>query len=165
MKLDHLEKLYVTQLKDAYSAEKQLLQALPKLRDNAHDEKLREAFEDHLGETKAHVERIERIFQSLDNKPAGHRCRAMEGLVEEGEEVLGEDGDPGTLDAALICAAQKVEHYEIATYGCLREYARLLGHEEAVALLDQTLEEEKNADLRLTQLAEDWINQAAMHEA
>lgn len=162
IKLDHLEKLYLTQLKDAYSAEKQLLQALPRMRDGATETKLREAFVDHLGETRVHVERIEQIFKSMEGSPGGHKCKAMEGLIEEGKEVLSEDGEPETLDAALICAAQKVEHYEIALYGCLREYARILGHAEAVALIEETLNEEKTADSRLTEIAEQWVNASAM---
>lgn len=164
IKLDHLEKLYLSQLKDAYSAEKQLLEALPKMRDAATEKKLRDAFVDHLGETRVHVERIEKIFESMDGSPAGHKCKAMEGLIEEGKEILKEDSEPETLDAALICAAQKVEHYEIATYGCLREYARVLGHDEAVAILEETLNEEKAADLRLSEVAEQWVNSAAMEE-
>lgn len=163
-KLDHLEKLYVHQLKDAYSAEKQLLEALPKMRDAAADPKLSEAFADHLQETEGHINRLEQIFEKLEASPNGQKCKAMEGLIKEGGEVLKEDGEPATLDAALICAAQKVEHYEIALYGCLREYARLLGRDDAVALLEETLTEEKEADGRLTELAEQWVNAAAMDE-
>ncbi len=162
IKLDHLEKLYLSQLKDAFSAEHQLLEALPKMRDAVSDEKLRGAFVDHLAETKRHVERLEQIFGTMEGKPGGHRCKAMEGLVKEGDEILKEDGEPATRDAAIICAAQKVEHYEIATYGCLREYARMLGHDDAVELLEATLQEEKDADGRLTGLAEEWINAGAM---
>lgn len=162
IKLDHLEKLYLSQLKDVYNAEHQLLEALPKMRDAASDEKLRAAFADHLAETKGHVERLEQIFAGMDGRPGGQRCKAMEGLVKEGQEILEEDGEPATRDAAIICAAQKVEHYEIATYGCLREYARMLGRADAVELLEQTLQEEKDADGRLTGLAEEWINAGAM---
>lgn len=162
MKLDHLEKLYVAQLKDAYSAEKQLLEALPKMRDAARSDKLRTAFADHLAETKGHVTRLEKVFKGMDYKPGGERCEAMEGLVKEGEEVLKGDVDARVMDAALICAAQKVEHYEIATYGCLRTYARILGRDDAAAILEETLDEEKKADDHLSELAEQWINAFAM---
>ncbi len=161
-KLETLEKVYISQLKDIYSAENQLINALPKMAKAATHERLRAAFTDHLEETRGHVGRLEEIFEDLGKNPAGKSCKAMEGLVAEGEEIIEEDGDPAALDAALICAAQKVEHYEIATYGTLREYARILGHEQAQRLLTATLEEERGADTKLTELAEQSINQQAM---
>lgn len=162
MKLDHLEKLFVEQLKDAYSAENQLLKALPKMRDAASSEPLRTAFATHLEETRTQVQRIEKIFSGLDYQPGGHKCKAMEGLIEEGEDILKEDAEPQVRDAALICAAQKVEHYEIATYGCLRAYARILGRDDAVGLIEETLREEHHADNHLSELAEQWVNAFAM---
>ncbi|MCA9291981.1 MAG: ferritin-like domain-containing protein [Phycisphaerales bacterium] len=165
MRLDHLEKLFVEQLKDAYSAESQLIEALPKIRDAANAKPLAEAFDAHLAETKGHRDRIERIFKTLDYKPGGHRCKAMAGLVEEAMELVADDATPAVRDAALICAAQKIEHYEIATYGCLRSYAALLHADDAVALIDETLDEERHADAHLTELAEQWVNVFAMKTA
>ncbi len=158
MKLDHLEKLFIEQLNDAYSAEKQLVVALPKMERKASTPELKEAINNHLEETQGQVERIEKIFETIEGKPGRHKCKAMEGLIEEAQELLKEDAEPIVRDAAIICAAQKVEHYEIATYGCLRAYAKLLGHDEAVQLIDETLDQEKNADKKLTQLAEQWVN-------
>ncbi|MCA9274856.1 MAG: ferritin-like domain-containing protein [Phycisphaerales bacterium] len=162
MKLDGLEKVFVQQLKDMYSAENQLLEALPKMAQAATSSKLEQAFRDHLKETQGQVKRLEKIFSSIDYKPGGHRCRAMEGLIEEGKEIIDEQGEPEARDAALICAAQKVEHYEMATYGTLRTYARTLGLDDACELLTETLREERNADSLLTDLAEHSINKLAM---
>ncbi len=162
VKLESLHKVFVTQLKDMYSAETQLLEALPKMAKAATSQKLEQAFTDHLAETREHVSRINQIFSTLDFKPGGHRCKAMAGLIEEGEDVINEDGEPEARDAALICAAQKVEHYEMATYGSLRAYARVLGLDEAHKILTTTLEEERNADSLLTDLAENTINKLAM---
>lgn len=162
LKLDGLEKVFVQQLKDMYSAENQLLEALPKMAEAATSSKLGQAFKDHLKETQGHVKRLEKIFSSMDYKPGGHRCRAMEGLIEEGKEIIDEQGEPEARDAALICAAQKVEHYEMATYGTLRTYARTLGLDDACELLTETLREERNADSLLTDLAEHSINKLAM---
>jgi ferritin-like metal-binding protein YciE len=162
LKLDDLQKVFVAQLKDMHSAERQLIEALPKMAEGATNARLEQAFRDHLKETKGQVERLEKIFKSLDFKPGGHRCKAMEGLIEEGDEILGEDADPEARDAAIICAAQKVEHYEIATYGTLRAFARVLGMAEAHELLTESLREERNADSLLTDLAENAINRLAM---
>lgn len=162
LKLESLHKVFVSQLKDIYSAENQILAALPKMARAATSEKLTKAFNDHLEETKGHVRRLEKIFATLDFKPGGHKCKAMEGLIEEGKEIIQEHGEPEARDAALICAAQKIEHYEIATYGTLRAYARVLGLDSAVDLLTQTLDEERKADSGLTDLAEHSINKLAM---
>lgn len=162
LKLDDLQKVFVAQLKDMHSAERQLIEALPKMAEGATNARLEQAFRDHLEETKGQVKRLEQIFKSLDFKPGGHRCKAMEGLIEEGDEILGEDADPEARDAAIICAAQKVEHYEIATYGTLRAFARVLGMAEAHELLTESLREERNADSLLTDLAENAINRLAM---
>lgn len=162
IKLDHLQKLFFDQLKDAYSAETQLLEALPKMRDAATDPELARAFADHLKETQGHAKRITQICSTLDISPGGHMCKAMRGLIEEGADVLKDkDADEAVKDAALICAAQKVEHYEMALYGCLNAYAEMLGHTDAGQLLSQTLEEEHQADTRLTEIAEGWVNAAA----
>lgn len=162
VKLDDLQKVFVSQLKDIYSAENQLIKALPKMEAGATNPKLKKAIGDHLGQTRDQAERIEKIFASMDFRPGGHRCKAMEGLIEEGEEILKEAGEPGARDAAIICAAQKVEHYEIATYGTLRAYAKLLGMDSAYDLLTTSLEEERATDTGLTGLAESSINQLAM---
>ena len=162
MKLDSLQKLYVEELKDLYSAEKQLLKALPKMAKAATSPELKAAFPGHLEQTKGQVERLDRIFEALDKSPKGKKCKAMEGLVEEGAELIGEDADPDVLDAGLIAAAQKVEHYEIAGYGTVRTYAQLLGEEEAAGLLQQTLDEEAATDETLSQLAEGLINVQAL---
>jgi ferritin-like metal-binding protein YciE len=158
MKLGSLHDLYVDELKDLYNAENQLLKALPKMAKAASAPDLRTAFQDHLEETRGQVQRLERIFKKLNASPKGKKCKAMEGLIEEGNEVMGEDGEPAVLDAALIAAAQRVEHYEIAGYGCVRTYARLLGYEDAANLLQETLDEEGAADKKLTELAETVIN-------
>ena len=163
MKLGSLQELYVEELKDLYSAENQLLKALPKMAKAASSPELREAFEDHLEQTRGHVERLASIFRKLDANPKGKKCKAMEGLIEEGNELMAEEAEPAVLDAALIGAAQRVEHYEMAGYGCVRTYARLLGDEEAANLLQQTLDEEGAADKNLTELAETIINVEA-HE-
>lgn len=162
MKLQSLKDLYVEELKDLYSAEKQLTKALPKMAKNATNEALATAFEDHLEETKGHVERLEVIFKGLRSPPGGHKCEAMAGLIKEAEGVLEADSDPDVLDAALIAQAQRVEHYEIAGYGCCRTYAKILGREGDVTLLQETLDEEGKADKKLTKLAERVINQKAV---
>jgi ferritin-like metal-binding protein YciE len=162
MKIDSLQKLYVEELKDLYSAEKQLLKALPKMAKAASSPELQSAFREHLEQTKGQVERLERIFEALDKSPKGKKCKAMEGLVEEGAELMGEDADPDVLDAGLIAAAQKVEHYEIAGYGTVRTYAQLLGEAAAADLLQQTLDEEGQTDKKLTELAEGLINLQAV---
>jgi ferritin-like metal-binding protein YciE len=158
MKLDSLEKLYVDELRDLYNAENQLLKALPKMAKRASHQELKQAFEEHLEQTKGQVERLEEIFEKLDEKPTGKTCKAMKGLVEEGSEFMKEDGDESVLDAGLISAAQKVEHYEIAAYGTVRTFANMLGDNEAAELLQRTLDEEGETDKRLTELAESVVN-------
>jgi ferritin-like metal-binding protein YciE len=158
MSMDSLHDLYVDELKDLFSAENQLLKALPKMAKKATAPELQKAFADHLEVTSKQVERLVQIFEELEVSPKGKKCKAMEGLVEEGKEVLEEDGDPSVIDAALIACAQRVEHYEMAGYGCVRTFAKLLGYEEAAALLQETLDEEGEADHKLTELAETIIN-------
>lgn len=157
-KLKTLDELFLHLLKDIYNAEKQLVKALPKMAKAAASDKLMAGFEEHLDQTEGHVERLETIFKSLGVPARGTKCAAMEGLVEEGSEMIDEDAEPAVKDAGLIAAAQKVEHYEIATYGTLVAFAELLGHADAVELLQQTLDEEKATDEKLTQLAESEIN-------
>jgi len=161
-KLDNLLKLFQEQIKDAYSAEHQLLSALPKMTAAATDDSLSEAFRDHTEETRGQAARLEKVAQELGFSPKGKRCAAMQGLIEEGDEVItNKDADPSVKDAALICAAQKVEHYEIALYGCLCAYARILSLTNVQELLEQTLAEERAADTKLTEIAEEWVNLAA----
>jgi ferritin-like metal-binding protein YciE len=161
MEQSALQELYVDELKDIYSAETQMLRALPKMANAATSEELRSDFEDHLEQTKVHVQRLEQIFQTLGEKPTGKKCKGMEGLISEGQEVMEEDFESDVMDAALISAAQRVEHYEIAAYGTMRTYAQILGDKEAVGLLEQTLEEEKETDQKLTDLAGDINIRAA----
>jgi ferritin-like metal-binding protein YciE len=158
MSMDSLKDLYIDELKDLYNAENQLLKALPKMAKKASAPELKRAFTDHLAQTQGHVTRLEKIFKALGEKPTGKTCKAMKGLVEEGKEVIEEDGDPSVLDAALIGAAQRVEHYEMAGYGVVRTFASLLGENSAVDLLQRTLNEEGEADKKLTALAESIIN-------
>lgn len=155
-----LKELYIDELKDLYSAETQLVKALPKMAKAASSDELRQGFEEHLEQTKGHVERLEEIFESLDESPKGKKCMGMEGLVKEGSEAMEEDFEGPVMDAALIGAAQRVEHYEMAGYGTVREFARLLGRDEDVSRLEQTLNEEKETDEKLTELAKE-INSAA----
>lgn len=156
--MDSLHDLYVNELKDLYNAENQLLKALPKMAKKATAPGLRAAFTEHLDVTRKQVERLEQIFSELGVSPKGKKCKAMEGLIEEGKEVLAGDGHPSVIDAALIASAQRVEHYEMAGYGCVRTFAHLLGYVEAEALLQETLDEEGEADKTLTELAETVIN-------
>ena len=160
MEQSSLKKLYVEELKDLYSAETQLLKALPKMAEAAESDDLREGFEEHLRQTEEHVQRLETIFSELDESPKGKKCVGMEGLIKEGKELMEEEDEGAALDAGLISKAQHVEHYEIAGYGTVRNYAKLLGEEQAVELLEQTLEEEKETDQKLTQLAEEINVQA-----
>jgi ferritin-like metal-binding protein YciE len=153
MSISNLEDLFVHELKDILDAEKQLLKALPKMAKAAESEELIAAFEEHAGVTEGHVERLERIFKSLDMAARGKKCAGMAGLVEEGKELIEEEEAGAPLDAALICAAQKVEHYEIAAYGSLVTYAKLLEMKDAVKLLEKTLAEEKETDETLTAIA------------
>jgi ferritin-like metal-binding protein YciE len=161
MKLDSLQDLLVEQLKDLYSAENQIIQALPKMAKAAESTELRDGFEEHLEQTRKHVQRLEQICEQLGVKPKGKKCRATEGLIEEGKELMGEDADPAVMDAGLIAAAQKVEHYEMASYGCARTWAEQLGLKDAAAMLHKTFEEEKATDQKLTELAKQRINQEA----
>jgi ferritin-like metal-binding protein YciE len=161
MKLESLKDLYNEQLKDLYSAETQLLDALPKMADAASAPDLKRAFSEHLRETQEHVRRLERIFDQLGERPRGHTCEGMKGLIREGEEMMAMKGDPAVLDAGLIAAAQRVEHYEIAGYGTVRTYAELLGHDEHTTLLERTLDEEEQTDELLTRLAESHVNEEA----
>ncbi len=165
MALESLADLFVDELKDLYSAEKQLLKALPKMAKAASSAKLRKGFEDHLRQTEGHVERLENIFEQLGVKPRGPKCEAMEGLIEEGKRMMNEDAEPAVMDAALIAAAQRVEHYEMAGYGTVRSFARMLGHDQAERLLQKTLEEESQTNEKLTKLAETEVNAAAMQGA
>ncbi len=163
MKLNTLRDLYVEQLRDMYDAEKQLTKALPKMAKASTSPKLKEAFETHLRETEGHVKRLEQVFTALDMAPRGKKCKAMQGLIEEGSEMMEENGEPEVIDAGLIAAAQRVEHYEMAGYGTVRTYAQTLGEKQAATLLQQTLDEEKHADELLTQIAENTINVQATH--
>jgi ferritin-like metal-binding protein YciE len=155
MEHNELRELYIDELRDLYNAENQLVKALPKMAKAASSEQLRSGFAEHLEQTKGHVSRLEEIFDALREKPTGKKCAGMAGLVKEGEEMMGEDFSDEVMDAALISAAQRVEHYEIAAYGCVRTWAELLGESEANALLEKTLEEEKETDQKLTQLSEE----------
>jgi len=148
-----LKELYVDELKDIYNAENQMVKALPKMAKAASSEELQQGFEQHLEQTRGHIQRLERIFKSMDENPKGKKCMGMEGLVKEGSEVMREDFEGAVMDAALISAAQRVEHYEIAAYGTVCEFARILGEPEQASLLKQTLDEEKETDEKLTQLA------------
>ena len=164
MKLDTLQKLYTNELRDLYNAETQLLKALPKMEKAASSEELKSAFAKHLEQTKSHVERLEQVFDELDEKPKGKTCHGMKGLIEEGSEILKQDGDDSVLDAGIIVAAQKVEHYEIAGYGSARTFAHLLGQNEAAELLQATLDEESETNEILNKLAESIINPEAVGE-
>jgi len=164
MKLDTLEQLYISELRDLYSAENQLLKALPKMAKGASSPELQDAFEKHLEQTKGHVERLEQIFQQLDESPKGKICHGMKGLIEEGSEILKEDGEDSVLDAGIIVAAQKVEHYEIAGYGSVRTFANLLGKDEEARLLQSTLDEESETNEILNGLAESIVNPEAVSE-
>jgi len=156
--LDSLRDLLVDELKDLYSAETQLLKALPKMAKRAAAPELREALAEHTEVTRKQVERLDQIFENLGVSPKGKKCKAMEGLIAEGKDVIEEDGEPAVIDAALIACAQRVEHYEIAGYGCARTFANLLGQRDVEGLLQETLDEEGDADKKLTALAETVIN-------
>jgi ferritin-like metal-binding protein YciE len=164
MKLDSLKKLYLEELRDLYSAETQLVKALPKMVKGASSAELKQAFGNHLEQTEEHVERLNEIFGRLDEKPTGKICKAMKGLIEEGSEMLEEEGEESVIDAGLIGAAQRVEHYEIASYGTVRTFANLLGEQDAAELLQQTLDEEGETDKELSELAEGIVNNEALTE-
>lgn len=162
MKLNTLRDLYLEQLRDLYSAETQLAEALPMMVENATHTELKQALRDHLEETRTHVERLERIFESLDERPSGEECKAMKGLIKEGNEIMKKRGDDDVRDAAIIAAAQRVEHYEISGYGTVATYAEMLGRRQDHDLLGQTLTEEKNADQLLNRIALQVVNIDAM---
>jgi len=165
VKLDSLKSLYIEELRDLYNAENQIVKALPKMAKASTAPELQALFRAHLEETKEHVTRLTTIFDKLGKSPKGKTCKAMEGLIEEGEDLMGEDVSAEVLDAGLISAAQRVEHYEMAGYGTVRTYAHLLGDSEAERLLQTTLDEEGGADKKLTQLAEKLINLEALATA
>jgi ferritin-like metal-binding protein YciE len=158
MELETLKDLYVHELKDLYSAENQLIKALPKMAKAATNRQLSAAFNQHLGQTKRHAQRLEQILKSHDESTRGPKCEGMEGLIAEGDKMAKEDAENEVRDAGLIAAAQRVEHYEIAGYGCARTYAQLLGDKKGTRLLDMTLQEEGNTDKQLTKLARSVIN-------
>src|SRR6187401_1815703 len=160
-----LHDAFIDELRDAYDAEKQLTKALPKMAKAASSPKLRSAFEEHLEETRGQVERLEQIFESLDEKVRGKHCEGIAGIIEEGKGVMEEDFDDATMDACLIAGGQRAEHYEMAAYGTLIAWAEVMGHTEAVDLLQQTLDEEKAADKKLSGLAEGGINREAADAA
>jgi len=156
-----MRQLYIDELRDLYNAETQLVKALPKMAKASSNSELRQGFEEHLRQTSEHVSRLEQIFEMLNEKPTGKKCLGMDGLVKEGAEAIKEQYEDAVKDAAIIGAAQRVEHYEIAGYGTVRTFAQLLGEDEHGSLLEQTLEEEKQTDQKLTQLAEEINRQAA----
>jgi len=160
-----LHDAFLDELRDAYDAEKQLTKALPKLAKAASDPKLRQAFETHLRETEGHVQRLERVFETLDEKVRGKHCDGIAGIIEEGKSVMDEDFEGTTMDACLIAAGQRAEHYEMAAYGTLVAWAEAMGHTQAQKLLQQTLDEEKAADKKLSGLAEGGINESAASDA
>jgi ferritin-like metal-binding protein YciE len=158
MEMSSLQDLMVDQLKDLYNAEGQLVKALPKMAKAASNAQLQQAFTTHLEQTKGHVDRLEQVFETLGQSAKGKTCKAMKGLIEEGKEMMDEDAEPEVMDAGLIAAAQRIEHYEMAGYGCVRTYAEMLGNKQAAKLLQQTLDEEGKTDKLLTDLAEKVIN-------
>jgi ferritin-like metal-binding protein YciE len=161
MKLNSLRDLYITELKDLYDAENRITKALPKLAEAASAQDLRSAFELHLEQTRRHTERLEQIFRKLDESPKGQKCKGVIGIIDEGQDLMDEDTPAAVRDAALIATAQRVEHYEIAAYGTCRTYAQRLGYADHAQLLNETLQEEGEADKKLTSLAESFINEDA----
>ena len=160
-----LHDAFIEELRDAYDAEKQLTKALKKMAKAAASDGLRTAFESHLQETEGHVDRLEQVFASIEEKPRGKHCEGVAGIIEEGKAVMEEELDEATLDACLIASGQRAEHYEMAAYGTLVAWARAMGHEEAAVLLQETLDQEKAADEKLSSLAEGGINQDAAEAA
>jgi len=156
-----LHDAFLDELRDTYDAEKQLVKALPKMAKAASSPELRSAFESHLEETRGHVERLEQVFETLDEPAKGKHCDGIAGIIEEGKSIMEEDFDEATMDACLIAGGQRAEHYEMAAYGTLVAWAQAMGHNEAAMLLQETLDEEKAADEKLTSLAEDGINREA----
>jgi len=165
MKLETLQDLYLLELKDLYSAEQQIIKALPKVIEKANSPDLRAALEKHLKETRNHVTRLEQVFQMHGEQAKKEKCKGMEGVLDEGDELVGKDATPAVRDAAIISSCQRVEHYEMAGYGTVRTYAEQLGHERAAALLKQTLDEEAAADEKLTQIANSRVNIEATRTA
>ena len=165
MKIDSLEKLFIHELKDLYSAEKQILNHVDKVIDKTTNSDLRKALSDHRDLTRTHVERLESIFSGLDYEPTGHKCKGMEGLLKEAEDILEDAEDGATRDAGIIAAAQRVEHYEMAGYGTARTYAHMMGKDDIAQTLQKTLDEEADADEKLTRLAEYVINPEALASA
>jgi ferritin-like metal-binding protein YciE len=162
MKIETMNDLFLEQIEDLYDAEQRLVKALPKMSEAANSDQLRQAFDSHLQQTKGHVTRLERVFQQIGKPSKGQTCDAMKGLISEGEDVISSVKEPSVRDAGLIAAGNRVEHYEIAAYGSARTFAQMLGLEQAASLLSQTLEEEKQADQKLTSLAENMINRQAV---
>ena len=162
MSLDSMHDLLLLQLRDLYSAEQQLVKALPKVVEKVTTPSLREAINAHFGETEGQVVRLDRIFNGLGEKSSGEKCKGMEGLIDEADDMMEHHGVDSVRDAGIIASAQRVEHYEIAAYGCAINFARLLGHQDIVTLLEETLAEEKAADEKLTAIAEEEVNQNAV---
>lgn len=158
MKIETLRDFYIDELRDLYSAEKQMLKELPRMANSATSEELRKAFENHIDETRVHIERLDLIFEGLETESGGHHCQAMEGILGEVEEVFLSMMPDAVKDAALIATAQRIEHYEMAGYGCVRTYARILGQTEAMTLLNESLQDEGDADKHLTEIAEGSVN-------
>jgi ferritin-like metal-binding protein YciE len=165
MQLDTLKDLYIHELKDLYSVEKQLIGALPKMAKTAKSDQLESGFQEHLEQTKEHAARLEKILSQHGQSTRGKKCKGMKGIIAEGAEMIEDEADPEVKDAGLIAAAQRVEHYEIAGYGTARTYAEMLGDEQGTRLLQKTLEEEEQTDKKLTQLARSSINPAAAHSS
>ena len=163
MTLDDLKDLYIEQLRDLYNAENQLVEALSKQVEASSHGELQKAFEAHLDETREHISRLEKVFDNLGEDPSGEKCEAMEGLIEEAEELLEKDADTDVLDAGLIAAAQRIEHYEIAGYGTVRTYAQRLDRQDDADILNRTLQEEEATDKKLTEIAENVVNPEAAH--
>lgn len=161
MEQNGLKALWIDELRDLYDAENRLVKAIPKMAKAVNSQKLRAGFEEHLEQTKGHVDRLKEIFETLGEKARAKKCAGMVGIIKEGDELLQEDFEGAVMDAAIISAAQRVEHYEIAAYGCVRDWAQLLGENEASQLLEKTLEEERETDQKLTQLARDKVNPQA----
>jgi ferritin-like metal-binding protein YciE len=164
VKLESLHQLYITELHDLYDAENQIIKALPKMIDAANSNQLRTALEEHLEQTRGHVSRLEQIFQMHNEDVKGQKCKGMDGIIDEDKDIVKHDENLGVRDAGIIAGAQKVEHYEIASYGSVRTWAEQMGHTQAAQLLQQTLNEEKEADRKLTQLAES-LNTEAVRRA
>lgn len=165
MKIENMDDLFLEQIADLYDAEQRLVKALPKMSEATTSPVLRQAFDSHLKETKGHVQRLEQVFQTLGKQPKGQTCDAMKGLIEEGEDMIGDTELSPLRDAGLIAAANRVEHYEIAAYGSVRAFAKELGLNDAANLLEATLNEEKSADEKLTSIAKSSVNQEALRAA